>query len=105
MGAWIWQCTQALEIHGSKKMQVLLEQTRQIRWVETCQAWVRVIYLRRRFEMNRNIYTALLGLLMIAVIVGMDLLFFRNLPWQRLFANIGVVLVFLAIYWRFLRKP
>ena len=41
---------------------------------------------------------------MIAVIVSIDLLFFRNLFWERLAANIGIVLVFVAFYFRFLKK-
>lgn len=40
---------------------------------------------------------------MIAVVVGLDLLFFRHHFLARLLANIGVVLVFLAFYLRFLR--
>jgi hypothetical protein len=42
---------------------------------------------------------------MAAVIVGVDLAFFRNLFWERLIVNIGMVLVFLAFYLRFLRRP
>ena len=38
---------------------------------------------------------------MIAVVVGVDLLFFRNLFWERLIANIGIVFVFVAFYFRF----
>ena len=38
-----------------------------------------------------------------AVIVGVDLLFFRNHFWERLAANVGIVLVFTAFYFRFLR--
>ena len=41
----------------------------------------------------------------IAVVVSVDLLFFRNLFWERLIANIGIVLVFAAFYFRFLKKP
>jgi uncharacterized membrane protein len=40
---------------------------------------------------------------MAAVIVGLDVAFFRNRFWERLIANIGVVLVFAAFYLRFLR--
>lgn len=40
---------------------------------------------------------------MAAVIVGVDLVFFRNHPWERLIVNIGIVLVFAAFYLRFLR--
>jgi hypothetical protein len=42
---------------------------------------------------------------MVAVIVGVDLAFFRNHPWERLIVNIGIVLVFAAFYLRFLRLP
>ena len=42
-------------------------------------------------------------LLMIAVVVAVDLLFFRNHFWERLAVNIGIVLVFGAFYFRFLK--
>ena len=42
---------------------------------------------------------------MIAVIVGVDIAFFRNRFWERLIANVGIVLVFAAFYMRFLRRP
>jgi hypothetical protein len=42
---------------------------------------------------------------MAAVIVGIDLLFFSNRFWERLTVNIGIVLVFAAFYFRFLRRP
>jgi len=41
---------------------------------------------------------------MVAVIVGVDLLFFRNHLWERLIVNIGIVLVFTAFYLRFLGR-
>ncbi len=40
---------------------------------------------------------------MIAIIVGLDLAFFRHHLWQRLILNIGIVMVFAAFYLRFLR--
>ena len=40
---------------------------------------------------------------MATVIVSVDLVFFRNHPWERLLVNIGVVLVFSAFYLRFLK--
>ena len=43
--------------------------------------------------------------LMVAVIVAVDVLFFRNRFWERLTMNIGIVLVFVAFYFRFLRGP
>ena len=55
--------------------------------------------------MTRNIYVVLFILIMIAVIVSVDILFFRNQFWERLIANIGIVLVFIAFYLRFLKKP
>lgn len=42
---------------------------------------------------------------MIAVIVGLDIAFFRNRFWERLLANVGTVLLFAAFYLRFLRLP
>jgi hypothetical protein len=40
---------------------------------------------------------------MVALIVGVDVVFFRNLFWERLIANIGIVLAFAAFYFVFLR--
>jgi hypothetical protein len=48
--------------------------------------------------------TALYVVLMAAVIVWIDLLFFKNRPWERLAVNVGIVLVFLAFYLRFLKR-
>jgi type IV secretory pathway VirB2 component (pilin) len=42
---------------------------------------------------------------MIAVIVIVDTLIFRNLFWERLMVNVGIVLVFAAFYLRFLKHP
>ncbi len=44
-------------------------------------------------------------LVMIAVVVGVDLLLFKNRFWERLMVNIGIVLVFGAFYFRFLQNP
>jgi hypothetical protein len=41
---------------------------------------------------------------MAATIVGVDFVFFRNRFWERLAVNIGIVLVFAAFYFRFLRQ-
>ena len=54
--------------------------------------------------MTRNMSIVLYIVLWIAVIVSVDLLFFRNLFWERLIANIGIVLVFAVLYFSFLRK-
>jgi hypothetical protein len=42
---------------------------------------------------------------MIAVVVSVDLLFFKNRFWERLTVNIGIILVFAAFYLRFLKNP
>jgi hypothetical protein len=42
---------------------------------------------------------------MIAVIVAVDVLIFRNHLWERLMVNIGIVLVFTAFYLRFFMHP
>jgi hypothetical protein len=55
--------------------------------------------------MTRNMSIVLYIVVWIAVVVSVDLLFFRNLFWERLIANIGIVLVFAAFYFRFLKKP
>jgi len=43
--------------------------------------------------------------LMIAIVVSVDLLFFKHRFWERLMANTGIVLVFAAFYLRFLKNP
>jgi hypothetical protein len=40
-------------------------------------------------------------LVMIALIVGVDILFFQHQFWARLSVNIGIVLVFVVVYFRF----
>ena len=42
---------------------------------------------------------------MVAVIVGVDVLFLRHLFWPRLLANIGIVLVFGVFYLTVLKRP
>jgi hypothetical protein len=42
---------------------------------------------------------------LVAVVVGVDVLFFRHQFWARLIVNVGIVLVFAAFGWRFLRCP
>ena len=47
----------------------------------------------------------LYGLAMVAVVVGVDVLFFRDRFWERLMMNVGIVLVFGAFYLWFLKRP
>lgn len=55
--------------------------------------------------MGNRTSTALYVVLMAAVIVTIDFLFFRNRFWERLTVNVGIVLVFGAFYFRFLKRP
>jgi hypothetical protein len=56
-------------------------------------------------EMPKNPYVVLFILVLIAVVVGVDLLFFKTRFWERLMVNVGIVLVFAAFYLRFLKNP
>ena len=53
--------------------------------------------------MGRNAIAALYVLAMVAVIVGLDVAVFRHHFWERLAANVGIVLLFAAFYYRFVR--
>jgi hypothetical protein len=55
--------------------------------------------------MERQAAVVLYVVAMAAVIAGVDFAFFRNRFWERLIANIGIVLVFAAFYLRFVRRP
>lgn len=53
--------------------------------------------------MGRPAAIVLYVLAMVAVVVGVDILFFRHHFWPRLAVNVGIVLVFGAFYFRFLK--
>ena len=55
--------------------------------------------------MGRQAVAVLYVLVMVGVVVGVDVLFFRHHFSERLIANIGIVLVFVAFYLRFLKRP
>jgi uncharacterized membrane protein YfcA len=55
--------------------------------------------------MGRRAAVVLCVLAMVAVVVGVDVVFFRNHFWPRLMSNVGIVLVFAAFYFRFLKRP
>ena len=55
--------------------------------------------------MGRQLAIVLYVVAMVAVIVGVDIVFFRNRFWERLAVNIGIVLVFGAFYLRFIGRP
>ena len=55
--------------------------------------------------MSRPVIAVLYLTVMIAVIVGLDLVFFKHNGWLRLAVNIGIVLVFVAFYLQFFGRP
>jgi hypothetical protein len=55
--------------------------------------------------MGSQTTTALYVVVMAIVIVAVDVLFFKNRFWERLAVNAGIVLVFGAFYFRFLKRP
>jgi hypothetical protein len=55
--------------------------------------------------MGSQTISALYVVLMAAIIVAIDVLFFKNRFWERLMVNVGIVLVFAAFYFRFLKRP
>jgi hypothetical protein len=54
--------------------------------------------------MGRQAAVALHVLALVAVVVSVDVLFFRDRFWARLMVNVGIVLVFWAVYSRFLKR-
>jgi cytochrome c oxidase subunit IV len=55
--------------------------------------------------MGRRAGVVLYVLAPVALVVGVDVAFFRHQFWERLAVNIGIVLVFAAVYLRFLKRP
>jgi len=55
--------------------------------------------------MERHAGVVLYVLALVTVVVSVDILFFRNHFWERLIVNVGIVLVFGAFYFRFLKRP
>jgi protein-S-isoprenylcysteine O-methyltransferase Ste14 len=55
--------------------------------------------------MTRPMPVVLYVVALIAVVVSVDVLFFRHHLWERLIVNIGIVLVFAAFYLRFMQNP
>lgn len=53
---------------------------------------------------NRSWPNVFYAVLLVAVIVAIDLLFFKSRPWARLMVNVGMVLVFAGTYFLFLKR-
>jgi hypothetical protein len=54
--------------------------------------------------MGTRTTNALYMLLLVAVIVTVDVLFFKNHFWERLTVNVALVVVFAAFYFRFMKR-
>jgi hypothetical protein len=55
--------------------------------------------------MGRQAGVVLYVLAMVGIVVGVDVLFLRHQFWWRLITNVGIVLVFVTFYFRFLKGP
>jgi hypothetical protein len=53
--------------------------------------------------MRRRAAVGLYVLALVAIVIAVDILFFRHHFWERLIANVGIVLVF-AFYLMFLKR-
>jgi uncharacterized membrane protein YozB (DUF420 family) len=54
--------------------------------------------------MGSKLAIALYVLAMVALIVGVDVLFLRHHFWPRLIVNVGIVVVFGVVYFLFLKR-
>jgi hypothetical protein len=63
------------------------------------------VHRARKEETMGRPAVVLYVLALAAVVVGVDVLFFRHQFWERLIVNVGIVLVFAAFYLRFLKRP
>ena len=55
--------------------------------------------------MGRQVVGVLYVLAMVGIVVGVDVLFLRHNFWARLIVNVGIVVLFGVVYWKFLRRP
>ena len=53
--------------------------------------------------MEKHVAIIFFVVAIVIVVVGVDFVFFRERFWERLMANIGIVLVFVLLYWIFFR--
>jgi hypothetical protein len=56
-------------------------------------------------EVGSRAATLLYLVVMVAVVVVVDWRLLRRHLWRRLAVNVGIVLVFLAVYWVFAHQP
>jgi uncharacterized protein (DUF983 family) len=55
--------------------------------------------------MRRQTVGALYVIALVAVVVVVDVVFFRHQLWERLVVNVGTVVAFGAFYLRFVKRP
>jgi hypothetical protein len=55
--------------------------------------------------MGSHVASLLYIVVMIVIVVVVDWRFLRRHIWRRLAVNVGIVLVFLAVYWMFVHQP
>jgi hypothetical protein len=55
--------------------------------------------------MGTKVVSIIYLLAMVAVIVGVDVLFFRHRFVERLMSNVGIVLLFWAFYLTYVKRP
>jgi hypothetical protein len=55
--------------------------------------------------MGSKVVSVIYLLAMVAVIVGVDVLFFRHRFVERLMSNVGIVLLFGAFYLTYVKRP
>lgn len=60
--------------------------------------------LKQAVKMGRNANIVIYVIAMVVTVVAADILFFRHRFWERLIANIGIILVYVALYLRFLKR-
>lgn len=79
---------------------------RRAKFNSTTAQLVTIMQLGLLLVMNRTMSasTVLYIAMMIAIIVGVDLLFLRNKPLERLIVNVGIVVLFAAVYLQFVKK-
>jgi len=55
--------------------------------------------------MGKTTEVVLYVLVLVVVVVGVDIRFFRHHSFERLLVNVGIVLVFAAFYLAFVKRP
>ncbi len=54
--------------------------------------------------MDRNVLTVIYLIAMVVIIVLVDVFIFRHHVIERLLSNIGIVLIFIAFFFRYIKK-